>query len=184
MTKPRSIAGIFAALLALAALTADPVVAKPQEVRIRSQGKLSFGTFMVFGTGARSVSASGAVIDTAIVALDGGQPRPARFTVEYDRGNESKQVLEVTIELALSAPGSLRFGGVEARLSGFETDLPGYSRVAAGEIVTLRLTDCRARVCSRSFTVGGRLDVTRNFGGAMVEIPIIVDARIVERERI
>lgn len=184
MTKPRSVAGILAALLALVSLTAGPVIAKPQEVRIRSQGKLAFGTFMVFGRGARSVSASGAVTDTAIVALDGSQPRPARFTIEYDRGNESKQVLEVTIELALSAPGGLRFGGVEARLSAFETDLPGHARVAAGEIVTLRLTDCRARVCSRSFAVGGRLDVTRNFGGAAVEIPIIVDARIVERERI
>lgn len=183
MTKPGSMAGIFAALLALAALTAAPVMAKPQEVRVRSQGKLSFGTFMVFGKGARSISPAGAVIDTAIIALDGSAPRPARFTVEYDRGNESKQVLDITIELVMSAPGNVRVGGVEARLSGFETDLPGHPRAASGEILTVRLTGCRARVCTRSFTVGGRLDITRTFGGATVELPIIVDARIVDRER-
>lgn len=151
---------------------------------MRSQSDLSFGTFMVFGNGSRSVSASGAVVDRAIVTLDGRQPRPARFTIEYDRGNESKQVLDVTIELVMSAPSSLRFGGVDARLSAFETDLPGHSRVASGEAMTVRLTDCRARVCSRTFTVGGRLDLTRNFGGAMVDIPINIDARITERERL
>lgn len=105
---PRSSSVIFAACLASAALMAAPLIAKPQEVRVRSEGDLRFGTFMVFGTGSRSVSATGAVVDMAIVALEGGQPRPARFTIEYDRGNESKQALEVTLEVVLSAPSTVR----------------------------------------------------------------------------
>jgi hypothetical protein len=184
MCKTRSGHAIFAICLALPLLMAVPATAKPQEVRVRSQSELSFGTFMVFGNGSRSISASGAVADSAIVTLDGRQPRPARFTVEYDRGNQSKQVLEVTIELVMSAPSSVRFGGVTAQLSAFETDLPGYARVASGEAMTIRLTDCRARVCSKTFTVGGRLNVSRSFGGASVDIPINIDARITERERL
>jgi len=184
MSKPGPRHIGVAVWFALASVAPAPVVAKPQEVRVRSQSPLSFGTFMVFGNGSRSVSATGAVADSAIVTLDGGQPRPARFTIEYDRGNESKQVLDVTIEIVMSAPSSVRSGGVDARLSAFETDLPGYPRVASGQALTVRLTDCRARVCSRTFSVGGRLDITRLFGGAKVEIPIIVDARVVERTRV
>lgn len=183
MCKPRSGRAIFAMCLAMALLMHAPATAKPQEVRVRSQSELSFGTFMVFGNGSRRVSASGAVVDSAIVTLDGRQPRPARFTIEYDRGNESKHVLDVTIELVMSAPRNVQFGGVNARLSAFETDLPGHSRVAPGEAMTIRLTECGTRVCSRTFTVGGRLDISRNFGGARVDIPINIDARITERGR-
>ncbi|MBI1402873.1 MAG: DUF4402 domain-containing protein [Porphyrobacter sp.] len=170
--------------LALALFAPAAALAKPQEVRVRSQGELSFGTFMVTGQGSRTVSITGAVLDTAIFPLDGSQPRPARFLVEYDRGNESKQTLDVTIELVMTVPGSLRFGGVDARLSALETDLPGYPRVASGEAVTIRFANCRERVCATSFAVGGRLDVTRSFGGALVNIPIAIDARIVSRERL
>lgn len=184
MCKPVGSHAIVALSLAVSSLMAAPAIAKPQEVRVRSQGELSFGTFMVLGSGSRSVSASGAVIDSAIVTLDGRQPRPARFTIEYDRGNESKHVLDVTIELVMSAPSSLRFGGVNARLSAFETDLPGHSRVEAGEAMTIRLTECRTRVCSGTFTVGGRLEISRNFGGARVDIPINIDARVVDREKL
>jgi hypothetical protein len=184
MSTLRSGQVIFAMCLALASLVAAPALAKPQEVRVRSQSELSFGTFMVFGSGSRSVSASGAVVDSAIVTLDGRQPRPARFSIEYDRGNESKHVLDVTIELVMSAPGSVQFDGVTAQLSAFETDLPGHARVASGEAMTIRLTNCRTRVCSKTFAVGGRLNVSRNYGGASVDIPINIDARITDRERL
>jgi hypothetical protein len=172
-----------AACLALAILLASAAIAKPQEVRVRNQGTLQFGTFMVFGSGSRLVSATGVVTDTTIVQIDGSLPRPARFTVEYDRGNESRQVLDITIELVMTAPSSVRFGGVDARLSAFETDLPGHTRVSSGEPMTVRLTNCRSRICSTTFAVGGRLDVTRNFGGAKINIPITIDARIVARDR-
>lgn len=184
MSHPRSALGILASCLALACVMAAPASAKPQEVRVRSQGNLHFGTFMVFGTGSRRVSATGAVSDTAIVPLEGSQPRPARFTIEYDRGNESKQALEITIELVLSVNGSVRFGGVDARLGAFETDLPGHPRVAAGDVIAIRLTDCRTRICQQTFSVGGQLDVARSYGGARVDIPITIDARIVGQDRV
>lgn len=183
MITLRQRCGLLPAGLALALLATVQASAKPQEIRISSESDLSFGTFMVFGTGSRSVSTTGAVIDTAIVAVEGSSPRPARFTVQYDRGNESKQALDITVEIVMAAPASVRNAGVDARLSALETDLPGHSRVVSGEAITLRLTNCRSRVCSRSFAVGGRLDITRNFGGAKVEIPITIDARIVEREQ-
>lgn len=173
-----------AVCLSLAGLLASPAMAKPQEVRIRNEGALHFGTFMVFGQGSRTVSASGVVTDTSIVQLDGSLPRPARFTIEYDRGNESKQVLDITLEVVISAPSFVRSGGIDARLSAFQTDLPGHSRITAGETMIVRLTNCRSRLCSTTFSVGGRLDVTRNFGGARVDIPINVDARIVSRDRL
>jgi len=183
MSHPRAALGILASCLALGGVMAAPAGAKPQEVRVRSQNSLHFGTFMVFGTGSRRVSATGAVADTAIVSLEGSQPRPARFTIEYDRGNESKQALDITIELVLSVSGSLRFGGVDARLGAFETDLPGHPRVAAGDIIVVRLNDCRSRICQQTFSVGGQLDVARSFGGARIDIPITIDARIAERDR-
>lgn len=174
----------LATYLLLATLFSSAAVAKPQEVRVRSQAELSFGTFMVFGSGSRSVSAAGTVTDSSIVALEGSQPRPAHFTINYDRGNESRQVLDITVELVMLAPANMRFDGIDARLSSLETSLPDYPRIASGEPMTIRLTNCRTRVCSMSFSVGGRLDVTRNFGGAKINIPLNVDARIVARERL
>jgi hypothetical protein len=184
MKRIWAIPSAVALCLSLANLLTSEAAAKPQEVRIRNESTLHFGTFMVFGQGSRAVSASGAVTDTTIVQLDGSLPRPARFTIEYDRGNESKQVLDVTLEVVITAPGSVRFGGIDARLSALETDLPGHPRITSGETMTVRLTNCRSRVCSTSFTVGGRLDVTRNFGGANIDIPINIDARIVTRDRL
>lgn len=182
MRNPRSVFKILACL-ALTSLMSTPAMARPEEVRVRSQSNLHFGTFMVVSTGSRRVSVTGAIIDTAIVSLDGSQPRPARFTVEFDRGNEGRQTLDITIELVLSAPASARFGGVDARLGGFETDLVGHPRVSVGDVMTIRLTNCRTRVCGQTFSIGGQLDVTRNFGGAQIDIPLTIDARIVARDR-
>jgi hypothetical protein len=181
---PRLLSGVLAAGLVLGLLIPDTATPRPQEVRVRSQSSLSFGTFMVFGRGSRSISATGALSDNGIAPLEGGTPRPARFTIDYDRGNESRQPLEVTVELIMSAPSTMRFGGVDVQLSAFETDLPGHARIESGDPLTIRITDCRTRVCSRTFNVGGRLDVTRSFGGARVDVPITILARIVERDRV
>lgn len=176
---------MLAVTLLLLELIAGPVAeAKTPEVRIRQQGDLSFGTFMVFGSGARSVSAAGAVIDRSIVPIEGTQARPARFVIEYDRGNESRRTLDVTVEVTLTAPAQVRQGGVDARLSALETDLPGHRNVASGETLQLRLANCRTRVCSRTFNVGARLDVTRHYGGADIFIPIGIDARLISAERL
>ncbi|MBD2843119.1 DUF4402 domain-containing protein [Erythrobacter rubeus] len=157
--------------------------ARPSSVRVISQSELVFGTFMLFGSGARIVSPSGTVSDQSIVALEGTIPRPARFNVQFDRGNESRRALDVEIELFISAPTQVRQDGVDARLSRFATDLPGYARVSPGEAMVIKIENCRVRVCSRSFSLGARLDVTRNYGGANLTVPINLDARIISKER-
>lgn len=152
-------------------------------VRIVPQGDLRFGTFLVFGAGSRTVSAAGAVINQALEPVAGDAPAPARFTVSYDRGNNSSHVLDVEMDLVVSASPMVRIGGVEARLSALVSDLPGALQIQPGRPIRLRMTGCRTRVCSRTFQVGGRLDVTRQNGQARLSIPIPLEATLVSAIR-
>lgn len=184
MTRvPALRATLAAAGLLLLASTSQQVQAKVPEVRISADSELTFGTFMIFGSGSRTVGTTGTVRDNGVVALEGTRPAPARFTISYDRGNENNHVLDIELELVISAPPLVRQGGVEARLSAYETDLPGALRVDAGRAMRVTMPNCRTRVCTRSFQVGGRLDVTRNFGGAMLVVPILVDVTVISADR-
>ena len=174
----------IAAIAVFSLLFSSTVEARTPEVRVIPEGTLVFGSFMVFGTGARTISASGMVSDHLIVPLEGTIPRPARFTVEYDRGSESKHVLDVTVEVVFTVPTIHRQGGVEGRLSAFQTSLPEYPRTSPGEVIRLRFENCRERLCSKSFNLGARLDVSRQFGGASLSVPIDVDARVIAAERL
>lgn len=138
---------------------------------------------MVFGSGSRTVGANGQVTDSSLVALEGNPTGPARFTVSYDRGNQSNHVLDVEIDLVVSPAGTVRLNGVQGTLSAFQTDLPGAGHITPGQPVRIRLQDCRQRVCSRSFNIGARLDVTRQFGGGNLVVPIPVDVAVVSVER-
>lgn len=138
---------------------------------------------MVFGRGARTVSAVGAVSDISIIPIEGTNPSPASFTVSYDRGNESRQIIDIELELVLTASESFKQEGVEAGLSAFETDLPGNLRISQNRAFRVSLPNCRTRVCSRSFTVGARLDVYREYGGASLVIPLLIDAAVISAER-
>ncbi|MWV26591.1 DUF4402 domain-containing protein [Aurantiacibacter rhizosphaerae] len=157
--------------------------AKTPEVIVNAQSDLRFGTFMVFGSGSRNVSYTGNVTDVSLVALEGNPTGPARFTVSYDRGNESKHVLDIELEMVISTPPRVRDGGVEGQLSAFETDLANTGSLAPGQPIRVELRNCRTRVCSVSFSVGARLDVTRQFGGANLVIPIPVDVTVISAER-
>ncbi len=176
-------AALIIGAAATLATAAGPAQAKEPEVRLSADSDLHFGTFMVFGQGARTVSASGAVTDVGIVALEARAPAPARFTISYDRGNESNHVLDLVFELVMSAPPPVRLGGVEARLYGYETDLPGALRIDPGRAVRVTIPGCRTRICTRSFQVGARLDVTRQFGGAQIVVPIPMDITVISAER-
>lgn len=156
---------------------------KTPEVSITSERDLHFGSFMVFGSGSRTVSASGVVLDNALVALEGVPPTPARFTLAYDRGNESKHVLDIELELVISSSPRVRDGGVDGAVTGLQTDLPGVGALTPGQAIRVVLRNCRSRVCTQSFHVGGRLDVTRNFGGANLVIPIPLDATVISVDR-
>ena len=158
-------------------------MAKPAEVRVSVDSELAFGSFMVFGAGRRTVGVNGMVSDEAIVALEGTIPSPAQFTVTYDRGNENKHVLDIEVELYISPASAVRVGGVEGRLSVFETDLPGAMRVTNGQPIRISIPNCRTRTCSRSFRLGATLNVSRSFGGASLVIPIPVDAVLISDDR-
>ncbi len=179
----RSFVHITTYALALTAILALPPTSHAQprsgDLRVQTDGELKFGTFMVFGSGARRVSPSGAIFDQSIVALEGTKAQPGRFTVEYERKGANTRALTVTVELVISAPDRIRQDGVDARLSQFETDLPGYSRISNGQLVRVELPNCRSKTCARSFNIGARLDVTRNYGGANIAIPIDLDGRVV-----
>jgi Domain of unknown function (DUF4402) len=160
-----------------------PAIGKTPEITITPDRALQFGTFMAFGSGSRTVSVSGAVVDQALVALEGALPAPARFTLAYDRGNGNNHVLDIEIELVFSQPPRVRVGGVEGTVSGFQTDLPGAAQINPGQAIRVYMRNCRSRVCTRSFQVGGRLDVTRLSGGADLAIPLPVDATVISVER-
>lgn len=158
--------------------TAQPRSDEPS-VRVIPNRELSFGTFMVFGSGSRTISARGAVSDQGVVALEGARTRPARFTILYDKGRGKNDAIDVSVEIVISTPSIVRENGVSAHLSAFQTDLPGYGRVSTGQVLKLRIDNCRSRRCSRSFNVGGQLHVTRQFGGSNIVVPIELDARVV-----
>lgn len=171
----------------LAALTCLPlsyqVNAKEPQVRIVAESDLRFGTFMVFGSGSRTVSANGMVTDSSLVALEGNPTGPARFSLSYDRGNQSKHVIDIEVELVVSPGSTVQQQGVRGSLSAFQTDLPGVGSISPGQPIRVLLRNCRERVCSQSFTIGARLDVSRQFGGANLIIPIPVDVAIISVQR-
>jgi hypothetical protein len=182
--KARIMAGILAASCGVTALCLpSAAVADGPSVQITAQSDLRFGTFLVFGTGARTVSAAGTVTNFALVPVEGDAPAPARFTVAYDRGNQNTQPLDVELDVMIATSPPIRVGGIDARLSALDSTLPGAVQVQPGHPVRIRITGCRTRLCSHSFQVGGRLDVTRQSGFASLSIPIPLEATLVSAVR-
>jgi hypothetical protein len=163
----------------LAASWSTPSKADPETIAIVTPVALRFGTFAVPSTGYREVSPSGAISSSGIFALDNSGVGPAIFTIQYDRGNNSKRRLDLTIEVVFSSPAPFSQGGLTAQLSRYQTDLPGYGLIQPGQVITIQIPNCTTRVCSRSFNLGGRLDVDRSYGGGLVDIAVPVDATVV-----
>jgi len=172
-------ASALAAFSWLTLFASPAAIANQSALRIISNSELRFGTFAVPTRGFREVSASGAVTSAGVFVLSDTGTGPARFTVEYDRGNNGRRRMDLEIELVMSAPPAFGSGGLTARLSRYQTDLPGYSFIEPGQVIRIEMLNCVQRVCSRSFNVGGRLDVERIFGGGPIAIPIPVDAVLV-----
>lgn len=176
--RPLGVAAGLAPVLVLV-LAPLPARADPARAVVTADARLDFGRMVVVGSGSRRVTAAGAVVDSGVMPAPGGTTRPAQFTVSYDRGNESRRPLDVTLEVVLSAPGAVDAGGVSGRLSAFETDLPGYAAIAPGQVLQITLPNCTQRVCSRSFRVGARIDLTRSYGGGTLNLPLPIDATLV-----
>lgn len=156
-----------------------PAGADAPLLRILPESELRFGRFAVPTRGSIVVSPTGAVTRNGIISVSPGDTSPARFTLRYDRGNNGSKVLQLRIRLVFSAPGGVTQGGVTASLSALQSDLPNYPTIAPNQILEVVIPNCRQRICERRFTVGGRLDVDRRFGGASVAIPIPVNAFLV-----
>ena len=171
--------GLLAIMLSLVIPSATLASSASSKLTVVKNKELSFGTFMVFGSGSRRVSAAGAVIDQAVVDLEGSPASPGQFTVVYDRANADYQPVDVTIEIVISAPAQVRERGVDARISSLSTNLENHGQVVFGQAITMQIRNCRSRRCTRSFNVGAQLNVSRHFGGNDVVIPIDVDARLV-----
>lgn len=162
-----------------ALLWSVPAGADSPLLRILPESELRFGRFAVPTRGSIVVSPTGAVTRNGVISVSPGDTSPARFTVRYDRGNNGNKVLQLRIRLVFAAPGGITQGGVTASLSALQSDLPNYPTIAPNQIVEITIPNCRQRVCERRFTIGGRLEVDRRFGGAGVSIPIPVNAFLV-----
>lgn len=186
VSNPRSgkrmlvrLAQLFLAAGWLGFYASPAAIANKPELQIITNADLRFGAFAVPTRGFREISPSGSIISAGIFALNDSGTGPARFTVQYDRGNNGRRRLDLVIELVLSAPSTFTNGGLTAQLSRYQTDLPGYSFVQPGQVIRIEMPNCTQRVCSTSFNLGGRLDVERSFGGGPVVIPIPADAVLV-----
>lgn len=169
-------------LAGLAALAASAPMAEaaPAQVSVVANSDLRFGSFAVPSSGWIAVTPTGGVTQAGIFKVASGDTGPASFTVAYDRGNNGNKRLEISIELVVSTPPSFNLGGVTGRLSQLQSDLQGYPTVQPGQIIQIEMSNCRARVCSQSFNLGGRLDVTANGSGAALAIPIPLDVTVVD----
>lgn len=165
-------------LAALACLAARAEAA-PATFALTVNSDLRFGSFVVMSTGARVVSASGAVTNIGIYPIASGATGPAQFTVAYDRGNNGNKALDITIEIFMGSVPPVGGGGVTGALSGFTTDMPGVPSITTGQIIPISITGCRDRICSRSFRIGSRLDVSRSGTGRTIAIPIPLTATLV-----
>lgn len=174
----RRFSALCLALLATAAVH-TPAAADPREISVVPESELRFGSFAVMGAGARSVAANGTVTDSFILPTQAGDTGPARFTVSYDRGNASRRSLDIEVELVLAPIGPVTQGGVTAQIGAFESTLPNHPTIVPGQAIRISMPNCVTRVCARSFAIGGRIDVTRNFGGADLSIPLVFDATVV-----
>lgn len=151
---------------------ASPSLAAAPSVSVSADQALRFGSFFTDTSGTRTVSATGTVTGSAIIPLTGTAPAPAQFTLTYDRGNNANTAYSLLISVLVPGAASQVSGGVTGTIARFDTDLPGVSTLIPGQIAQITLTGCQRRICSRTFRVGGTLQVARTSGGAELAIPL------------
>ena len=178
----RRCAMVLGALLVSAGVNSvvlpDPAAAKPRTIQITEQRNLRFGKIAVPQYGERVVGTDGSVRDIGILSAGSADTGPASFLVTYDRGNESKRVLTIEIQLGIST-GQFSTAGIQANLRNLTSDIPGHSMISEGQPVTIRLPNCRTRVCRTEFTIGATLQVTNTSGGGEVVIPTYLDVAVI-----
>lgn len=170
----RTIRWLAAAALLGAGLAGatSPALAAAPSVTVSADQTLRFGSFFTDTTGTRTVSATGSVTGSAIIPLTGTAPGPAEFTLTYDRGNNAISTYSLLISVLVPGAASQVSGGVTGTIAQFDTDLPGLGALLPGEAAQVTLSGCQRRICSRTFRVGGTLQVARASGGADLAIPL------------
>lgn len=164
---------VASALLAgCLAAGASPALAAAPTATVTADQTLRFGTFFTDTTGTRTVSATGSVTGSAIIPLTGAAPGPAQFTFTYDRGNNANTAYSLLISVLVPGSASQVSGGVTGTIASFDTDLPGINALLPGQLTQVTLTGCQRRVCTRTFRVGGTLQVARTSGGADLAMPV------------
>ncbi len=167
------LAGAAYALIGLAALalSAPAVQAAAPSISVRSDQDLRFGVFYTDTAGSRTVSSSGAISGTSIVPIGASSAGPAQFTITYDRGNNANTAYALQVQLLISGV-TLRVGGVTGVLSSFSTDLPGVGTLLPGQAAFYTIKGCQRQICTQTFRVGGKLDITRTSGGAALALAL------------
>lgn len=175
---------LAATVLAAAALVpVSPVSAAPESLTVTPDTPLRFGTFVVISQGSRTVNANGTVINAGVFPLPAAVTGPAQFTVTYDRGNNSPKPLNITFQVILGSVATVRQAGVTGTISAFDSDLAGANMLTPGQAYSFTIANCVARTCSKSFRVGGKLDVTQSSGGADLTIALPMIANLISSDR-
>ena len=165
----RAMCAVFG--LAGTLLSAPTAQAAAPSISVRADQQLRFGVFFTDTAGSRTVSSTGAISGTSIVPIGASSTGPAQFTITYDRGNNANRAYELQVQLVVTGV-TLRVGGVTGVLSSFSTDLPGVGTLLPGQAAFYTIRGCQRQICTQTFRVGGRLDVTRASGGAALAIAL------------
>lgn len=160
----------------------NTAVAKPPTVQITEKQQLRFGKFAVPSVGERTVGPDGSVTDTGLLSVGSMNTGPASFVISYDRGNNSKKPIAVTLMFSIQA-GSFSSAKLNANLKNLTSDIPGASSIVPGQPVELQFGRCAGRVCSENVKIGATMQVVNSSGGGEIAIPTYVDVVVTEIER-
>lgn len=171
-----SAASLFVALVLSGPAIAQP---RPPSSYVDVEFDLRFGTIVVFGSGSRTITPSGVVTDSGLVPGTGDAPGPAQFSVGYERSNNAKNPINVTMQIAVGTIPSVSQGGVSGTVTNLTSDLPGAATLTPGQVVTVTINGCRTVRCGVTFNLGGRLNVTRSWGAASLTTPVPVSVTVI-----
>jgi Domain of unknown function (DUF4402) len=167
------LSGLSGILLPAAAIGA------PASLTITQDMPLRFGTLVVFGGGSRTIRANGDSSNDGVYPVGLGGGGPAQFTVTYDRGDEPLREISVTFMFMLSSVAPMSQSGLSGSLGNFDSDLAGSTMLAPGRAVIQTMPMCITRICTTTFRIGARLDMTRASGSGPLVFALPVSAKLV-----
>jgi len=135
---------------------------------------LQFGKVVTSGGGSITVSPGGATSSNGVVPVSGAIPEPAEFTYTFTKGLLDPLTGQVTVQTTLMAPSPVSSGQVSGTLSGFTTDMPGYSQIQPGQTLTYTINNCFVGSCSLSFHIGATLTLSTSGGGGTLTFPLVL----------